>query len=88
MDSPSAVGCGESCLNRMMKMECSASRCPCGAQCSNRQFSMAQYPRLEVFRTEKKGWGLRALQDIPKFVLAWIDCLLPATREPGSAKYE
>ncbi|XP_078334332.1 histone-lysine N-methyltransferase SETDB1-B-like isoform X2 [Crassostrea virginica] len=44
--------------------ECN-SKCHCDSRCVNR---VAQNPlavRLQVFKTEKRGWGLRCLDDIP-----------------------
>ncbi|XP_052688916.1 histone-lysine N-methyltransferase SETDB1-B-like isoform X2 [Crassostrea angulata] len=44
--------------------ECN-SKCRCDKRCVNR---VAQNPlavRLQVFKTEKRGWGLRCLDDIP-----------------------
>ena len=29
----------------------------------------SQYARVEVFRTDHKGWGLQAMEDIPACVL-------------------
>lgn len=45
--------------------ECN-QRCKCSSTCLNR---VAQHPlqlNLQVFRTLKKGWGLRAVNDIPR----------------------
>ncbi|XP_037075321.1 histone-lysine N-methyltransferase SETD2-like [Pollicipes pollicipes] len=57
-------GCGADCLNRLLMIEC-GSRCPLGERCSNKRFGRRRYCRTEVFRTELKGYGLRALQDMP-----------------------
>ncbi|CAH1786455.1 unnamed protein product, partial [Owenia fusiformis] len=54
------------CLNEPLVTgvyECN-SRCKCNSRCNNR---VAQQPlslRLQVFKTEKRGWGLRCLDDI------------------------
>ena len=48
--------------------ECN-SRCKCKQSCSNR---VAQHPlraKLQVFKTEKRGWGIRTLADIPQVIL-------------------
>ncbi|XP_039752126.1 histone-lysine N-methyltransferase eggless isoform X1 [Pararge aegeria] len=45
--------------------ECN-SRCKCKNTCLNR---VAQHPlqlKLQVFKTDKRGWGIRALNDVPK----------------------
>ncbi|KAK7864464.1 hypothetical protein R5R35_011697 [Gryllus longicercus] len=44
--------------------ECN-SRCKCASTCFNR---VAQHPlqlRLQVFKTENRGWGIRCLNDVP-----------------------
>nr|XP_059883691.1 LOW QUALITY PROTEIN: histone-lysine N-methyltransferase SETD2-like [Delphinus delphis] len=66
------IACGEDCLNRLLMIECS-SRCPNGDYCSNRRFQRKQHADVEVILTEKKGWGLRAVKDLPSntFVLEY-----------------
>jgi hypothetical protein len=45
--------------------ECMSS--VCHADCQNQRLQKRQYPRLELFKTpDGRGWGLRALEDIPK----------------------
>ncbi|XP_078454201.1 histone-lysine N-methyltransferase SETD2 isoform X4 [Lampetra planeri] len=57
------VACGEDCLNRLLMIECS-SRCPTGELCTNRRFQKREYAKVEVFKTDKKGWGLRTSVDL------------------------
>ncbi|XP_060568067.1 histone-lysine N-methyltransferase SETDB1-like isoform X2 [Ruditapes philippinarum] len=45
--------------------ECN-SRCKCDNRCRNRVVQNGLSNRLQVFKTEKRGWGLRCLDDIPK----------------------
>ncbi|NWR69817.1 SETMR methyltransferase, partial [Centropus unirufus] len=45
--------------------ECNAM-CQCGESCQNRVVQRGLQFRLEVFKTEKKGWGLRTLEFIGK----------------------
>ncbi|KAJ7316985.1 hypothetical protein JRQ81_003147 [Phrynocephalus forsythii] len=45
--------------------ECNAM-CQCGELCQNRVIQRGLQFRLEVFKTAKKGWGLRTLESIPK----------------------
>ncbi|KFV07852.1 Histone-lysine N-methyltransferase SETMAR, partial [Tauraco erythrolophus] len=45
--------------------ECNAL-CRCGENCQNRVVQRGLQLRLEVFKTEKKGWGLRTLEFIAK----------------------
>lgn len=45
--------------------ECNAL-CQCGESCQNRVVQKGLQCRLEVFKTEKKGWGLRTLEPVAK----------------------
>ncbi|XP_071831065.1 histone-lysine N-methyltransferase SETDB1-B-like isoform X2 [Apostichopus japonicus] len=40
--------------------------CKCSSQCHNRVVQNGLQLRLQVFKTEKKGWGIRCSDDIPK----------------------
>ncbi|GBN87625.1 Histone-lysine N-methyltransferase SETD2, partial [Araneus ventricosus] len=57
------LGCKEECLNRLLMIEC-GYRCPLGDACSNKRFQKKQYVNAEIIKTEKKGWGLLALEDV------------------------
>ncbi|KPV72063.1 uncharacterized protein RHOBADRAFT_30392 [Rhodotorula graminis WP1] len=59
--------CGElsNCMNRLMQIECLKGDCKCGKQCQNQRFQKRQYAPIEVVKTEKKGFGVRAEADIP-----------------------
>ncbi|XP_023214886.1 histone-lysine N-methyltransferase SETDB1-like [Centruroides sculpturatus] len=45
--------------------ECN-SKCKCGPSCMNRVAQNGLQVRLQLFRTERKGWGIRCLDDIPQ----------------------
>ncbi|XP_018652007.1 putative histone-lysine n-methyltransferase, setb1 [Schistosoma mansoni] len=45
--------------------ECN-SNCQCDRRCSNRVVQQGLWVRLQVFKTARKGWGIRALNAIPK----------------------
>ncbi|KAJ8024057.1 Histone-lysine N-methyltransferase SETDB1 [Holothuria leucospilota] len=45
--------------------ECN-DKCKCSSQCHNRVVQNGLQLRLQVFKTEKKGWGIRCCDDIPK----------------------
>ncbi|XP_078343740.1 histone-lysine N-methyltransferase SETD2-like isoform X2 [Oculina patagonica] len=62
-DYPDSAGCGEDCLNRLLMIECN-SRCTCGEMCSNKRFQQGCKVKVEVFKTENKGWGLKTLEDL------------------------
>jgi [histone H3]-lysine36 N-trimethyltransferase len=57
--------CGEDsdCINRATKMECIGD-CNCGSNCQNQRFQQQLYAKVTVFKTEKKGYGLRADTDL------------------------
>ena len=44
-------------------MEC-VGDCGCGAECQNQRFQRQQFADVTVFKTEKKGYGLRADTDL------------------------
>ncbi|KAF2804831.1 SET domain-containing protein [Mytilinidion resinicola] len=43
--------------------ECNDS-CACGAFCRNKNVQRGRHVELEIFKTKKRGWGLRAKQDL------------------------
>lgn len=45
--------------------ECN-QKCKCSSQCLNRVVQNGLQLRLQVFKTEKRGWGIRCLDDIPQ----------------------
>ncbi|XP_064635526.1 histone-lysine N-methyltransferase eggless-like isoform X2 [Lineus longissimus] len=45
--------------------ECN-QKCKCDYRCANRVAQHGLQHRLQVFKTDKKGWGLRCLDDIPQ----------------------
>jgi histone-lysine N-methyltransferase SETD2 len=51
------------CINRATKMEC-VDDCNCGANCQNQRFQRKIFAKVTVFKTEKKGYGLRADTDL------------------------
>ncbi|XP_043487788.1 uncharacterized protein LOC122514802 [Polistes fuscatus] len=67
------LGCGEDCLNRLLMIEC-GSRCVVGDRCTNKRFQNCDYAKCEVFRTEKKGFGLRAAADLDvgEFIMEYV----------------
>lgn len=67
------MGCRYNCINRLLFIECS-SKCRCGEFCDNQQFQRHNYAPVSVFRTEKKGFGIRANDDIPQetFIIEYV----------------
>ncbi|KAF9516701.1 hypothetical protein BS47DRAFT_1340595 [Hydnum rufescens UP504] len=60
-----ACGEGSDCINRLTLVECIEGDCPSRSYCQNQRFQRRQYADIGVVQTEKKGFGLRALSDIP-----------------------
>jgi len=67
------MGCRYNCINRLLFIECS-SKCRCGEFCDNQQFQRYNYSPVSVFRTEKKGFGIRADDDIlpETFIIEYV----------------
>ncbi|XP_050406600.2 histone-lysine N-methyltransferase SETDB1 [Patella vulgata] len=61
-------------------VECNVN-CKCDKRCHNRVVQNGLNLRLQVFKTEKRGWGLRCLDDIPKggFICIYAGQLLTDT---------
>ena len=68
-----ACGASSDCINRATKMEC-VGDCGCGAECQNQRFQQRQYAPVTVFKTDKKGYGLRADEDLSEddFIFEYI----------------
>ncbi|XP_021817352.1 uncharacterized protein LOC110759580 isoform X1 [Prunus avium] len=56
--------CGERCLNVLTSTECTPGYCPCGVYCKNQRFQKCEYAKTKLFRTEGRGWGLLANENI------------------------
>ncbi|RDX84648.1 Histone-lysine N-methyltransferase ASHH2, partial [Mucuna pruriens] len=68
------LGCGDECLNRILNIECVQGTCPCGDCCSNQQFQKRKYASLKWFKCGKKGFGLKALEDVAQgqFLIEYV----------------
>ena len=80
-------GCGETCLNRNLLMEC-PDTCSLGNQCSNKQFQKIENAPTEVFKTGKKGFGLRASAKIPAetFIMEYVGEIINESKFQKRAK--
>lgn len=67
------MGCLDGCLNRMLMIEC-GPKCSLGDLCLNKRFQKFQSAKVEIFKTRKKGWGLRAITDLPPnaFIMEYV----------------
>lgn len=62
-DDPDSA-CGDRCLNVLTSSECTPGYCPCGIFCKNQKFQKCEYAKTKLFKTEGRGWGLLADEDI------------------------
>lgn len=58
------LACGERCLNVLTNTECTPGYCPCGTYCKNQRFQKCEYAKTKFFKTEGRGWGLLADENI------------------------
>ncbi|KAH7099401.1 histone methyltransferase [Auriculariales sp. MPI-PUGE-AT-0066] len=65
-DPDVACGPNSDCINRLTQIECLEDDCRCGPACLNQRFAQRQFADIHVVLTEKKGFGLRAAEDMPK----------------------
>uniref|UniRef100_A0A5B6YSA9 Putative histone-lysine N-methyltransferase ASHH1-like isoform X2 n=1 Tax=Davidia involucrata TaxID=16924 RepID=A0A5B6YSA9_DAVIN len=56
--------CGERCLNVLTSTECTPGYCPCSDYCKNQRFQKCEYAKTKLFKTEGRGWGLLADENI------------------------
>ncbi|XP_075732453.1 SET domain bifurcated histone lysine methyltransferase eggless isoform X2 [Rhipicephalus microplus] len=67
--------------------ECN-SQCRCSRRCYNRVVQNGLRARLQIFKTEKRGWGIRCLDDLPQgsFICVYSGQLLneQAANEDGN----
>ncbi|KAK9134953.1 hypothetical protein Syun_014283 [Stephania yunnanensis] len=68
------LGCRDSCLNRILNIECVKGTCPCGDLCSNQQFQKRKYAKLKCLPCGKKGHGLKLLEDVSRgaFLIEYV----------------
>lgn len=67
-------GCKADCSNRKNRLQCDPESCPCGTNCTNVLFAgvvegrkikpIHRAVKVGVFNTPKKGWALKALEDV------------------------
>ncbi|WMV36789.1 hypothetical protein MTR67_030174, partial [Solanum verrucosum] len=58
------TACGERCLNVLTSTECTLGYCQSGENCRNQRFQKCEYAKTKLFRTEGRGWGLLADENI------------------------
>lgn len=62
------------CINVHSRIECSPKLCPANEKCLNQNFHRGKQFSLQVNKTDSKGWGLFAGEDIlaTKFIIEYI----------------
>uniref|UniRef100_A0ACD5YR58 Uncharacterized protein n=1 Tax=Avena sativa TaxID=4498 RepID=A0ACD5YR58_AVESA len=67
--------------------ECNSS-CTCNASCPNKVLQQGLLVKLEIFRTENKGWAVRAAEPIPRgtFVCEYVGEVVKDDDAMGSAE--
>ncbi|KAJ3215126.1 histone methyltransferase set2, partial [Clydaea vesicula] len=75
------LACGEEsdCINRALLIECTDDDCPLRSACQNRRFQNKEYAPIEVIKTEKKGYGIRAMENLRsnEFVIEYCGEVIP-----------
>lgn len=61
-----ACGPYSDCINRLTQVECLPEDCRCRSYCQNQRFQKREYANIDIVLTEKKGFGLRAEEDLPR----------------------
>ncbi|XP_027774532.1 histone-lysine N-methyltransferase ASHH1-like [Solanum pennellii] len=56
--------CVDRCLNVLTNTECTPGYCQCGDSCNNQMFQQREYAKTKLFRTNERGWGLLADENI------------------------
>ncbi|CAK9780083.1 hypothetical protein CC85DRAFT_283658 [Cutaneotrichosporon oleaginosum] len=64
-DPSGACGHDSDCINRAIFIECLPKECRTGKHCLNQRLNRRQYAPVDIVLTEKKGFGLRAREDLP-----------------------
>jgi hypothetical protein len=53
------------CVNRVCQIECDPRTCPAGGNCQNQRLQRKQYSKIQIIKTEDRGYGAIAKEDIP-----------------------
>lgn len=71
---PKGSDCDDSCINRMMFVECTLKNCSLRGKCTNRVISSKNWCKVSAKQCGDKGWGLFAEEFIPKsrFIIEYV----------------
>ena len=59
--------CTTTCVNKELLIECSKESCPVSSDCKNMRFQNKEYKQVNIIKTNKKGFGVIANEDIEQF---------------------
>lgn len=61
------------CINYETAFECNED-CPARDRCQNKRFTKRIYPKVQLKKFDRKGWGLVALEHIPRtsFIIEYV----------------
>ncbi|PPQ98680.1 hypothetical protein CVT24_003307 [Panaeolus cyanescens] len=85
-----ACGPYSDCINRLTQVECLSEDCRCKSYCQNQRFQRKAYANIEIVKTEMKGYGLRAEEDLPKdtFIYEYVgDVVNPVSFKKRMREY-
>lgn len=73
-EDESPCGLESRCVNASLYIECQADKCPAKERCQNQCFQKGPQFKTKIMRTESKGWGLYALENIPSqhFIIEYV----------------
>eukprot|EP00193_Tetraselmis_chui_P000790 CAMPEP_0177759228 /NCGR_PEP_ID=MMETSP0491_2-20121128/4620_1 /TAXON_ID=63592 /ORGANISM="Tetraselmis chuii, Strain PLY429" /LENGTH=1426 /DNA_ID=CAMNT_0019275043 /DNA_START=230 /DNA_END=4510 /DNA_ORIENTATION=- len=60
------IGCNSNCRNAALFLTCDTRLCPCGLYCSNKPFNLRPVPKLRVFHTGNRGWGVSSVAGLTR----------------------
>lgn len=74
MSDASPCGTESICLNVRSHIECVPGQCPAKQRCQNQYFRRGTQLSLQVRKTEGKGWGLFAMEEIRagQFIIEYV----------------
>ncbi|KAG9141349.1 hypothetical protein Leryth_001804 [Lithospermum erythrorhizon] len=84
------TACGERCLNVLTNTECTPEYCPCGSHCRNQKFQKCEYFKTKLFKTDGRGWGLLADENIKagQYIIEYCGEVISSEEELRSTLHE
>uniref|UniRef100_A0AAR5P0M7 Histone-lysine N-methyltransferase n=1 Tax=Dendroctonus ponderosae TaxID=77166 RepID=A0AAR5P0M7_DENPD len=75
---PLPCGADSNCINRLLMTECDPNICRAGIRCRNQAFQKREYSSIAPYKTQGRGWGLKALSSIKqgRFIIEYVGELI------------